>query len=129
MITLLSARGANIPCVRMAISETMPRANGARLFCFAMPRNPARHCLAGKEIAMAYINVKAQDRGAILPDAESAVLQVTALQKWSKHWNFGGAGFGHTMDTRRKIDAAVKRKDTSAFKASKRRGYWRVELA
>lgn len=78
---------------------------------------------------MAYINVKAQDRSAILPDAESAICQVIALQKWSKTWNFDGESFGRSIEARQKIDAAIKAKNYAAFKALKRRGFWRVELA
>ena len=72
---------------------------------------------------MPHINVKNQ------PDAESAVLQVVALQKWSKQWEFGGMSFGHSIETRRAIDDAIRAKDKSAFMALQRRGYWRVELA
>jgi hypothetical protein len=82
-----------------------------------------------EESKMAHINVKAQDRGATLLDQESAILQVVALQKWSKNWDFGGSSFGQSMSERRAIDAAIKAKDTAAFKASQRRGYWKVELA
>jgi hypothetical protein len=72
---------------------------------------------------MAHINIKNQ------PDAESAILQVTALEKWSRHWEWGGASFGQTIHDRRAIDAAIKAKNKAAFKALQRRGYWRVELA
>ena len=72
---------------------------------------------------MAHINIKNQ------PDAESAVLQVTALEKWSKHWEWGGTSFGQSIVERRAIDDAIKAKNGSAFKALQRRGYWRVELA
>ena len=71
---------------------------------------------------MAHINIKNQ------PDAESAILQVVALQKWSKTWEWGGARFGQSMIERRAIDNAIKAKDYCAFKAMQRRGYWRVEL-
>lgn len=77
---------------------------------------------------MAYIDVRAECRGCTLPDQESAILQVIALRKFSKEWTIGGA-FGQTIDTRRKIDAAIKAKDCAAFKAAQRRGYWRVTLA
>lgn len=78
---------------------------------------------------MAHINVKAQDRGATFPDADSAILQVVALQKWSRYWEFGGASFGQTIEQRRAIDKAIKEKNSAAFKASQRRGHWKVELA
>jgi hypothetical protein len=78
---------------------------------------------------VAHINVKAQDRGATLLDEQSAILQVVALQKWSKVWDFGGESFARSIDARRKIDAAIKAKDMAAFRAMQRRGYWRVELA
>lgn len=72
---------------------------------------------------MAHINIKNQ------PDADSAILQVTTLKMWSKQWDFGGASFGNTIDARKKIDSAIKAKDSSAFRAMQRRGYWRIELA
>ena len=78
---------------------------------------------------MAHINVKAQDRDAVLPDAESAICQVIALQKWSKTWDFAGESFGRSIEERQKIDTAIKTKNYTAFKALKRRGFWRVELA
>jgi hypothetical protein len=78
---------------------------------------------------MAHINVKAQDKGAILPDAESAICQVIALQKWSKTWEFAGEPFGRSIESRQRIDAAIKAKNYAAFRALKRRGFWRVELA
>ena len=78
---------------------------------------------------MAYIDVRAQDRGATLPDAESAILRVIALRKSGKEWNFGGKPFGQTIDLQRRINDAIARKDFTAFKATQRRGYWRVELA
>ena len=71
---------------------------------------------------MAHINIKNQ------PDAESAILQVVALQKWSKTWEWGGARFGQSIIERRAIDDAIKAKNHGAFKAMQRRGYWRVEL-
>ena len=71
---------------------------------------------------MAHINIRNQ------PDADSAILQVVALQKWSKTWEWGGASFGQSMAERRAIDDAIKGKAHGAFKAMQRRGYWRVEL-
>jgi len=55
-------------------------------------------------------------------------MQVIALQKWSKAWSISGS-FGQSIEARRKIDAAIKAKDHSAFKATQRRGHWRVTLA
>ena len=75
-----------------------------------------------------YIDVRAQDRGATLPDAESAICQVIALGIGAKDWNANGRSFGQTIDLQRRINAAIKAKDYAAFKASQRRGYWRVEL-
>lgn len=76
-----------------------------------------------------YIDVRAQDRGATLPDAESAIAQVIALQFWAKRWNTNGAPFGHVIEPMQRINDAIRGKDRSAFKAEKRRGYWRVTLA
>jgi hypothetical protein len=72
---------------------------------------------------MAHINIKFQD------SAEAAVAQVVALNKYAKEWDFGGEAFGRSVNERRAIDAAIKAKDHSAFKAFQRKGYWRVELA
>lgn len=76
-----------------------------------------------------YIDVRAQDNRATLPDAESAILQVIALQRWAKHWNANGAPFGRVIEPMQRINDAIRSKDHSAFKAEKRRGYWRVTLA
>ena len=76
-----------------------------------------------------FIDIRAQDRGATLPDAESAICQVIALRKSAKDWNANGRPFGQTIDSQRRINAAIAAKDYAAFKAEKRRGYWRVTLA
>jgi hypothetical protein len=89
----------------------------------------ARFIVQSKGKQMAHVNVRAQDSGAVLPDAESAICQVIALQKWSKNWDFAGESFGRSIDSRQRIDAAIKAKNYAAFKALKRRGFWRVELA
>lgn len=76
---------------------------------------------------MAHIDVRGEGHGT-LPDEGSAIMQVIALKKWSKAWSISGS-FGQSIESRRKIDAAIKAKDHSAFKATQRRGYWRVTLA
>ena len=76
---------------------------------------------------MCYIDVRGEGRG-VLPDAESAIQQVIALQKWSRTWTINKS-FGQSLADRRAIDSAIKDKNHAAFKAAQRRGYWRVTLA
>lgn len=74
-----------------------------------------------------HINVK-PPKGRIFLEPNDAVADIISRQLWSKGWDAGGASFGRTMAERKAIDDAIKAKDYSAFKASQRRGYWRVEL-
>lgn len=76
----------------------------------------------------AHLNVKPLDRNQVHETENEAINHVLVHCVWSKGWKFDGA-FGQTIAERRAIDAAIKAKDASAFRALRRRGYWRVELA
>ena len=77
---------------------------------------------------MAHINIKPLDRRAVHVEASDAIACLLAHPRWSKDWSLSGS-FSQTIGTRRAIDNAIKAKDATAFVASRRRGYWRVELA
>lgn len=77
---------------------------------------------------MAHINVKPRERTRVYETGRQAIQHLFLFGCYSKAWDFGGAPFGRTIEARRKIDAAVKARDFAAFKASKRRGYWRIEI-
>ena len=74
------------------------------------------------------INIKPLDKHRVYETADQAILHLFLHGVFSSKWSTGKP-FGHTIADRRKIDAAIKAKDYSAFKASKRRGYWLIELA
>ena len=76
---------------------------------------------------MAHINIKPLERSRVYETEAQAInhLFVYAALKW----DFDGQPFGRTIEERRAIQTAVKAKDASAFRALKRRGYWRIELA
>jgi len=40
-----------------------------------------------------------------------------------------GTSFGQSIEKRRKIANAIKNRDTTVFKCSRRKGYWKIELA
>ena len=77
---------------------------------------------------MAHINVKPLERTQVYETGEQAITHVLVYKVWSARWDYGDAAFGRTIDERRKIDAAIKAGDRTAFCAFKRKGYWRVEL-
>jgi hypothetical protein len=74
------------------------------------------------------INIKPLDKHSIYETPDQAILHLFLHGVWSKNWKTGKP-FGQTLSERRAIDNAIKAKDYSAFKASKRRGYWLIELA
>lgn len=75
-----------------------------------------------------YVNVKPFEKTRTYETPEDAIAHLFTFGIYSKDWT-SEHSFGQTMNARRTIDAAIKAKDQSAFVASKRRGYWRVELA
>jgi hypothetical protein len=74
-----------------------------------------------------HCNVK-PPRGAIHETADQAIYHMVVhgmhVQSCGNDWHFG-----RDLADIRKATAAIRAKDCAAFKASKRRGYWRVELA
>ena len=74
------------------------------------------------------INIKPPEKYMIYETPDQAINHVFIFGLWSKNWKTGKP-FGQTINERRAIDTAIKARDFSAFKASKRRGYWLIELA
>jgi hypothetical protein len=75
-----------------------------------------------------FINIKPADKFTVYETAEQAIRHVFIFRLWAKTWK-QTKSFGQSMAEWRKIDTAIQAKDITAFKASKRRGYWVVELA
>ena len=76
---------------------------------------------------MAHINIKPLDRNQTYERAGDAIMHLFIHGRYAKTWE--GLHFGRDLALIRKIDSAIKDKDASKFIASKRKGYWRVELA
>ena len=76
---------------------------------------------------MAHINVKPAERSRVYETEAQAINHLFVYP--ALKWDFDGKAFGHTIAERRVIQAAIKSKDSTAFRAFKRRGYWRIELA
>lgn len=75
-----------------------------------------------------HINVKPLDRNQVHETEGQAIFHVIAHGLFpQKHWQ--DVHFGRDIAAIRRANEAIKAKDCSAFKASKRKGYWRVELA
>jgi len=75
-----------------------------------------------------YINIKPLERSRVYETAEQAIGHLFLYPIGQSDWN-DARPWGHTVTDIRRINAARKAKDFSAFKAEQRRGYWRVELA
>lgn len=75
-----------------------------------------------------HINVKPLDHNQVHETAEQAIFHVIAHSLYAqRHWQ--DVHFGRDLAAIRRVTDAIKSKDCGAFKASKRKGYWRVELA
>jgi hypothetical protein len=74
-----------------------------------------------------HINVKAE-KHCFYETPEQAINHVFIFGLYAPKWT-QTESFGQSIDKWRKINAAIKCRDFNAFKASKRRGYWIVELA
>jgi hypothetical protein len=73
-----------------------------------------------------HCNVK-PPRGAVHETADQAIFHMVAHRMHvQSHWN--DWHFGRDLPAIRKATAAIKASDFDAFTASRRRGYWRVEL-
>lgn len=75
-----------------------------------------------------HVNIKPLDQTRVYETPAQAIEHLFIFGVWSKQWRCG-VSFGQSIAMRRAIDAAIKERDAAAFKAAKRRGYWRVELA
>jgi hypothetical protein len=74
-----------------------------------------------------HINIK-PPRGAIFETGEQVLCHMFLMGLHvQSHWS--DWHFGRDLADIRKATAAIRAKDYTAFKASQRRGYWRVELA
>jgi hypothetical protein len=74
-----------------------------------------------------HCNVK-PPRGAIYETADQAIHHMFMFgMHVQSHWQ--DWHFGRDLALIRKATAAIRAKDYSAFTASRRRGYWRIELA
>jgi hypothetical protein len=74
-----------------------------------------------------HCNVK-PPRGTIHETADQAICHMFIFgMHVHSHWQ--DWHFGRDLAQIRKASAAIKAKDYSAFTASRRRGYWRIELA
>jgi myo-inositol catabolism protein IolC len=74
-----------------------------------------------------HVNVKAE-KNAFYATADQAINHVFMFGIYAKDW-VQSKPFGQSIDEWRKINSAIKSRDFNAFKASKRRGYWVIELA
>lgn len=75
-----------------------------------------------------HINIKPASKNHIYETAEQAIQHLWIHGVYAQSWNMSRS-FGQSIDQIRAINAAIKSKDYSAFKASKRRGYWMIELS
>ena len=74
-----------------------------------------------------HINVKPSDRNQTYVTAQDAIQHLWLYGAYAKTW--ADVHFGRDMHDMRRADTAIKAKDASAFTATPRKGYWRVELA
>lgn len=77
---------------------------------------------------MTHINIRPAERSRSYETAEQAINHIFVFGLHASDWDYDGQPFGRTLDDRRKIIAATQARDFAAFKASRRRGYWRIEL-
>ena len=75
-----------------------------------------------------YVNIKPADKNQVYTTPEQAIQHLWLYGVYHSKWN-DGRPFGRAMADIRRVNDAIKAKDYSAFKASPRRGYWRIELA
>ena len=74
-----------------------------------------------------HINVKPLDRNQVYMSDRDAIQHLWIYQCYAKTWD--GGQTMRNLGSMRLINEAIKAKSYEAFKASKRRGYWRIELA
>lgn len=78
---------------------------------------------------MAHINIKPAERSRIYETADQAINHLFVYGVTQQEFDYGGQAWGRTIEERRAVIKALASREQSAFKASKRRGYWRVEVA
>lgn len=76
-----------------------------------------------------HINVKPVERSRIYETPQQAIGHLFHFGVFASKWDADGKSFGQTIEAQRRINEAVKARNYEAFKALKRRGYWRIELA
>lgn len=74
-----------------------------------------------------HINVK-PEKHCIYETAEQAINHVFIFGLYAPKW-VQSKSFGQSIGEWRRINDAIKARNFDAFKASRRRGYWVVELA
>ncbi len=75
-----------------------------------------------------HVNIKPAERTQVYETGEQAIGHLFLFGVYANKWDDSRA-FGQKMDDMRRVNAAIKARDFAAFNASKRKGYWRVELA
>ena len=74
-----------------------------------------------------HVNVKPYGHE-VIETEEEAISYFLRYPKYAKDWKFT-LPFGHRLDEMRKINNGVSAKDSTAFTASRGRGYWKIELS
>jgi len=74
-----------------------------------------------------HVNVK-PEKNCIYETAEQAINHIFIFGLYANKWA-QSKPFGQAVNDWRKVNSAIKDRDFSAFKASKRRSYWCIELA
>jgi hypothetical protein len=74
-----------------------------------------------------HINIK-PEKNCIYETAEQAINHLFIFGLYANKWS-QSQSFGQAMNSWKTINNAIKNRDFSAFKASKRRGYWVIELS
>ncbi len=74
-----------------------------------------------------HINVKPRDATQIYVADADAIQHLWLYACYAKAWQ--DVHFGRDMRAMRCVDNAIKAKDIAAFRAFKRKGFWRIELA
>lgn len=77
---------------------------------------------------MAHINIKPAERSRIYETSDQAINHMFVFGVSANAWDFGGMPFGRTMEERSAINDAIKSRNFSAFKASRRKGYWCIQM-
>lgn len=78
---------------------------------------------------MPHIDIRPFEHNRVYETAEQAINHVVVHRPSQNEWNYGGQAWGRTLEDRRAVMRAMESRNPAAFKASRRRGYWRIELA